>query len=168
MDRQSYSAMPQFNIDQRLERSMFRGIERCAVALLICAGLAQDEGHAQSAVNNRSPPKSTGLLTPSVEATDCDRLAGSPGDPGLPPGVPGVDDKLIDALNAVPACRRALQMNQNEPRFMYQLGRALPKKDQAESDRLYQRAADLGYARAITDIAEDARSISETIRLYRK
>jgi TPR repeat protein len=103
--------------------------------------------------------------------TDCDRLAGSPGDPGLPPGVAGIDGDDIDYERAMVACRKALDTYPNEPRFMYELGRALPVKDDTEASLLFRRAAEAGYARAMTDIADRTRGTKnwlEKVRLYRQ
>jgi TPR repeat protein len=56
--------------------------------------------------------------------TDCDRLASSTYDRDRPDGVPGVLQDKIDAKAAIPACEAALKAAPNDPRIMFQLGRA--------------------------------------------
>src|SRR5262249_19612379 len=57
-------------------------------------------------------------------ATDCDRFAASPYDNDRPPSVPGVAAEKIDPKVAVAACEAALKATPNDPRVMFQLGRA--------------------------------------------
>jgi TPR repeat protein len=75
----------------------------------------------------------------------CDQLAGDPFDPykrGL-----GVPFDNIDAERAVPVCQAAVEAATNEPRFNYQLGRALflqrGKRDEAVA--LIRAAAEKSY-----------------------
>jgi WD40 repeat protein len=86
----------------------------------------------------------------------CDRLAGDPFDPGK--CAPGVPFDAIDAEKAVLACRAAVEEKPNEPRFRYQLGRALDRADErgeaaavlvrskAEQDDIDQLERELGRA----------------------
>jgi TPR repeat protein len=74
------------------------------------------------------------LATADDPGAMCDRLAGDPFDPRK--YVPGVLFDTIDAEKAVLACRAALGAKPNEPRFRYQLGRALDRAlDRADERR---------------------------------
>ena len=86
----------------------------------------------------------------SATISDCDRLAASRFDNNRPVGIAGVDLKEIDTSKAVPACQLALQNNPDDPRTIFQLGRAFDSdvKTSAEAVRLYKLAAEKGYAPA--------------------
>jgi TPR repeat protein len=107
---------------------------------------------------------------------DCDRLAGIPGDLNLPPGLAGVPFEKIDGKQAVAACRLALKANPSQPRFIFQLGRSLQAAgNPSEAAKYYRQAADLGYAAALTSLANlhaDGRGVARddarAVELYRQ
>jgi len=77
----------------------------------------------------------------------CDRLAGNPFDPHK--GAPGVPFNNLDAEKAVPPCRAAREAEPDEPRFTYQLGRALLRTDKPdEAVALIRVAAEKSYPSA--------------------
>ncbi|WP_066650995.1 MULTISPECIES: caspase family protein [Sphingomonas] len=79
---------------------------------------------------------------------ECDRLAGDPGDPGLPVGAKGIrlDSEILPAL-AVPACKAAVAAAPGSIRSSFNLGRALTSAaDYAEAKRLFEQAAATGYS----------------------
>lgn len=83
----------------------------------------------------------------SVSQSDCDRLAGSPYDQQRNSAFAPVDISSIDN-SAVSACRTAYETSGN-PRFAYQLGRALNKAQQAdEAMSAYDLAVQANYAAA--------------------
>ena len=67
-------------------------------------------------------------------ATDCDRLAASPQDPGRPSGIAGVPSDAIDEEKAVPACRQALAAHPGDPRLSMELARALEKSGGSDKE----------------------------------
>ncbi|MEJ1159386.1 caspase family protein [Prosthecomicrobium sp. N25] len=86
-------------------------------------------------------------VTIRATVTDCDRLAGDRLDRQGIAG--GVFPNEIDPQQAVAACRADIARYGEIPRFRLQLGRALFASRDAASARLeFQRAADLGHARA--------------------
>lgn len=92
----------------------------------------------------------------AVAVTDCDRLAASPSDPGRPAGLVGVEFDQIDAVHAIPACRVAVGLRPNNPRLVFELGRALNKiggDANVESAERYRFAADAGNAAAMNNLA---------------
>ena len=103
----------------------------------------------------------------------CDRLAGDPFDPRK--RAPGVLFDAIDAEKAVPACRAAVEAAPDEPRFRYQLGRALNRGGKREeAAALIRAAAEEGYPAAQNDLGhlyENGRGVAkdeaEALRLYR-
>ena len=104
----------------------------------------------------------------------CDRLAGDPFDPHK--GAPGLPFNNIDAEKAVPACRAAVEAAPGEPRFSYQVGRALLRTDKRDEAVALIRAAALKsypaaqqtlgdlYERAIGVAKDDA----QALLLYRQ
>jgi TPR repeat protein len=79
---------------------------------------------------------------------DCDRLAGSPDDPGRV-GL-GVRFEEVEGPTAVVACRAAIESDPDQARLHYQLGRAYDVQDQfAEAYKAYAAAAAKGYAPAL-------------------
>jgi WD40 repeat protein len=83
----------------------------------------------------------------------CDWLAGDPFDPRK--HSPGVLFDAIDADRAVQACRAAVEAAPHEPRFRYQLGRALYRADQRDEAVAFIRgAAEQGYPIAQNDLGE--------------
>jgi TPR repeat protein len=105
-------------------------------------------------------------------AAMCDRLAGNPFDPCKQ--APGVPFDEINAKNAVPACRAAVEAAPDEPRFRYQLARALYRADERdEAAALLRTAADQGYPIAQKDLGQlseagggVAKDAAEALRLY--
>ncbi|MSP20260.1 MAG: sel1 repeat family protein [Alphaproteobacteria bacterium] len=82
---------------------------------------------------------------------NCDALAGNPVDPGRV-GI-GVATASMRPVPAIAACLDALKQFPNEPRFMFQLGRAYRQASQLnEALRWYRAAADKGYAGAINSL----------------
>jgi WD40 repeat protein len=94
--------------------------------------------------------KQTDWIPPAGSFNDCDRLAGFPQDPQKRTwGV--AFDNIKEG--AVAACRAALAKQPDEPRYMYQLARALNKQGEtAEARDLLERAAARGYAAAHNNI----------------
>ncbi|WP_287050700.1 tetratricopeptide repeat protein [Mesorhizobium sp.] len=91
--------------------------------------------------------------TDASSVAECDRLAGHPSDKGLPSRSVPVEFERIDPEIAIPACRAALNQNPNHTRTLFQLGRAVAAaKDYGEARKLYERAAELGYAPALTNL----------------
>jgi TPR repeat protein len=85
-----------------------------------------------------------------VQLSDCDRLAAHPLDPQK--RSTGITLEAIED-DAVTACRAAVASQPNEPRFLYQLARALLKSKHKEAVDLLQRAAEQGYAIAHYSLA---------------
>jgi TPR repeat protein len=82
-----------------------------------------------------------------VPVTDCDRLAAHPQD--VHKVAPGIEFESIDAAHAIAACRDALANFPDEPRFAYELARALDSGGQVLSAmEMYRRLADAGYVQA--------------------
>jgi hypothetical protein len=100
----------------------------------------------------------------------CDRLAGDPFDPHK--GAPGVQFDKIDAEKAVPACRAA----PGEPRFSYQLGRALLRTDKRDDGTALVRVpAEKSYPSAeqvLGNLYENSIGVAkddvQALRLYRR
>jgi hypothetical protein len=89
--------------------------------------------------------------TPPDSATECDRLAANPEDPGRPDDVSGLLGAKIDVTRAAAACAEAMRAQPNVPRFAYQAGRvAMVQKDFAHARELFERAAASNYAAAMT------------------
>jgi tetratricopeptide (TPR) repeat protein len=85
--------------------------------------------------------------------TDCDRLAAMPHDTGNPPDLPGVDFAKIDVKAATAACNDAMARYPDVARYAFEAGRVTTaRKDYAEARRLYDKAADGGYAMAFNNI----------------
>jgi tetratricopeptide (TPR) repeat protein len=79
----------------------------------------------------------------------CDRAATSPTDKNRPFGGPAVFFASIDPQVAIPACQEAAAAEPENPRILFQLGRAYAAAKANESARAYfQKASDLGYPQA--------------------
>ncbi len=106
---------------QRYPRSRFRDEAQ--------ARLAQLQQTRMAALTPPSPQgdQSIGRTTaPDASLAECDRLAAMSFDSTRPPGVAGRDNPtMIDGPAAVPACRRALATDPDNPRLKMQLGIAL-------------------------------------------
>jgi len=72
----------------------------------------------------------------------CDKAAASPFDKDRPVGVTGVALDKVDPKIAVPACEAALKAAPNNPRIMYQLGRAYNAGKAYDSARTQYAKAD--------------------------
>jgi hypothetical protein len=85
----------------------------------------------------------------------CDQLAGDPFDPHK--RGPGVPFDNIDAERAIPACRAAVEVAADKPRFGYQHGRALEyyANKPEEAVALYRSAAENGYPAACDYLGDD-------------
>jgi TPR repeat protein/CHAT domain-containing protein len=80
----------------------------------------------------------------SAEVVECDRLAAIPGDPNIE--VTGVDILKIQHDQAISACERAYQKHPEQPRYAFQLARALlAARRPAEARISAQLAIDAGY-----------------------
>jgi tetratricopeptide (TPR) repeat protein len=85
--------------------------------------------------------------------TDCDRLTAMAHDTGHPPDVPGVVFEKINVKAATSACNDAMAQYPDVARFAFEAGRvATARKDYAEARRLYDKAANAGYAMALNNI----------------
>jgi WD40 repeat protein len=95
------------------------------------------------------------------EAERCDQLAGLPTDPNNKRAV-GIYFPNIRPEEAILACDAALVAQPEEPRFLFQLGRALEKAARfPEAFDKYERAAGHGYVAAYTRMRDPfANSIS--------
>jgi TPR repeat protein/ABC-type uncharacterized transport system substrate-binding protein len=106
----------------------------------------------------------------------CDLAAASPSDTQRPVGTAGVPNSKFDPQVAIAACGAAAAVAPNDPRIMFQLGRAYFATKAYESARVqFSRASDLGYAAAqanlgvfysagLGGLAKDDR---EALRLFR-
>lgn len=82
----------------------------------------------------------------------CDQLAASKYDTTRPSGVPGVDEKDLDIVKALPACTDA-SAGGNDARYTFQLGRVLyAKGNKAEATALYEKAAKAGLSIAMVNL----------------
>jgi hypothetical protein len=84
----------------------------------------------------------------------CDRAAASPTEKNRPFGVPSVFFASIDPKIAIPACQEAAAAEPENPRILFQLGRAYAAAKANEPARAYvQKASDLGYPPAQASLA---------------
>lgn len=82
----------------------------------------------------------------------CDQLAASKYDTTRPPGFPGVDEKDLDIVKALPACTDA-SADGKDARYTFQLGRVLfANGDKAEATALYEKAAKAGLSIAMVNL----------------
>ncbi len=86
-------------------------------------------------------------------ATRCDELAANPFDPDKIEAVQGFKMELINWELAIPACEQAAAQFPQEPRFQYQLGRALQTAGRyTEARTAYLEAAKYDYGHAVNNI----------------
>jgi TPR repeat protein len=86
--------------------------------------------------------------------TDCDRLAASNVDPQRPRSISGVLPEKIDIVPALSACNAAMRQYPEVARFAYQAGRiANLQKDYVVARRLYEKAANMGNAASMNNLA---------------
>ena len=74
---------------------------------------------------------------------ECDILAADPSDPNKPTNVKGVSYLDIDSAKAIKACLKAIKDFPNEPRYKFQLSRAL--KDSGKAFDYLSESANQGY-----------------------
>lgn len=92
-----------------------------------------------------------GRIGPAEMASQCDQMAGSPYDLQRNLSFPPVKMSIIPG-EAVEACRVAFEATKN-PRFSYQLGRALNRNAQAnEAMTAYETAVDSNYPAAMVNV----------------
>lgn len=86
-------------------------------------------------------------LALGAEATDCDRVASHPDDPGR--AAPGVERSAIDLPSALATCEAELKRDPANARTRYQVARLLfYSGDSARAVAEMRSAADAGYAQA--------------------
>ena len=121
---------------------VLRPIRRRRIGLLAAAGAVAGMLLAGPAIADPSP---------AAAITECDRLAADPDDPNREG--PGVALGKIDAPSAIARCGQALAQHPNNPRVMFNLGRANERAGRLdEAARLFKLAADQGYALAQLDL----------------
>lgn len=99
---------------------------------------AQVPAQATTAANSR----------PAVQTHRCDQLAADPDDPTRVTA--GVADEAIKSAQAIAACTEALKTHANEPRFAFQLGRALlAGGKETAAVQSFAAAAQAGHAGAM-------------------
>ena len=107
----------------------------------------------------------------------CDRLASFRFNPARPTDSAGVDFDRNEARKAVSACQAALVAEPDNPRLMFNLGRAQVRTGdgQAEAVALFRKAADAGHAGAMFSLglafargAGVDKDLVESARWYRK
>ena len=78
---------------------------------------------------------------------DCDRLAANPSDQRKPPSIPGVpyDILMNQAKDAIAACTQAVQQSPTEPRYEYQMARAMETEAPEKAFEIHNKLAHLGY-----------------------
>lgn len=87
----------------------------------------------------------------AAQVHDCDRLAAFGPDPQAV--APGVDLGAIDAGAAIWACRAAIEADSEEPRFRYQLGRALlAKSEETQAFEAIKAVAERFYPAALNSL----------------
>lgn len=84
----------------------------------------------------------------------CDQTAASPLDDSRPANIPGVPADKVDPKIAIPACEAAAREAPDDPRILFQLGRAYGAAKAYESAReSYAKADAAGYALATNNLA---------------
>ena len=114
----------------------------------------------ESSKSATAPPPAAAAKTPAPAVAaapaaadpnavhECDRLAGFSGDPHKV--FVGPDFIKIDTARAIPACRQAVSEQPDNPRFLYELGRALRSAKQfTEGIEITEKAARLNYVVAL-------------------
>jgi TPR repeat protein len=112
-------------------RDLLSALASVLIFLLVRPGLAQNQD------------------TTAALVLACDRAAASPTDKDRPVGLAGVPSVRLDSQNAIAACEAAAAAAPDNPRIIFQLGRAHAAAKADESARAYfSKASDLGYAAA--------------------
>ena len=85
---------------------------------------------------------------------DCDRLAANPSDRGKPPSVPGVpyDSLMNQAKQAIEACDLAAKQNPAEPRYEYQMARAMEAQVPERAVEIHKKLAGQKYPAAFDNL----------------
>jgi hypothetical protein len=101
--------------------------------------------------------KESTALAPTDSASaqgDCDRLAANPSDQRKPPSIPGVpyDILMIQAKGAIAACTLAVQQSPTEPRYEYQMARAMETEAPEKAFEIHNKLAHLGYPAAYDNL----------------
>jgi TPR repeat protein len=130
---------------------------------LVCAGTVFSLG-ALTVAPNASEPVQTVLAAQMQDA--CDRMAGSPYDQNRNPAFSPVGIGEIDP-QAVTACAMAFQATSN-PRYAFQLGRALNKTEQAdEAMTAYETAVNADYPAAKVNLGMLLGRLGDTAAEFR-
>ncbi len=96
------------------------------------------------------PPDRNAVRTGKPPVHPCDVIAGSASDPERV--TPGVTMGALNGAEGVDACRAALALYPDTPRFEFQLARSLQKSGaNAESAALYRSLVERGYFAALTN-----------------
>jgi hypothetical protein len=83
----------------------------------------------------------------------CDLAAALPGDRSLPMDIAGVPLDKVDAKLAIPACQAAVMAAPENPRLLFQMGRAFGSSKNYDKARgFFEKAAGLGHAPAQTSL----------------
>lgn len=119
-------------------------------------------------------PSNGGPVAATADIDDCDRLAASPFDPHST--VDGISLEKIDTAHAIPACATAVRTNPQNPRFLFEYGRALDAaKRYQEAMQWYRKSSERGESRALCGLATlylnghgVTQDYAETIKWYRE
>jgi len=140
-------------------RDLLSALTSVLIFLLVRPGLAQNQD------------------TTAAMVLVCDRAAASPSDTNRPVGVAGVPSGRLDSQIAIAACEAAAATAApDNPRIIYQLGRAYAAAKADDSARAYfSKASDLGYAAAQASLGAFyasgrgglARNDDEALRLFK-
>ncbi len=149
-----------YNIGSYMQISGARGTDQWSGLCLDVANLMAFNGY-----NRR-------FYCPSAESVfhnkfSCNELANDPMDAQWPDGGNGIEFDEINITQALPACEAAAGMAPIQPHYVYLYGRVLDAaKRYGEAYRQYSRAAENGYAAAMTDIGEmymDAKGVPKSV-----
>jgi len=152
----------------------FAPLARIRLDRLKQAGGAPKSELAAPASPSSSEPDEKQSASQSPPVHDCDRLAANTFDPDKV--TEGIAWKDFVPDSAIKACRSALEKYPDEPRFQYQLGRALTKAESyTEALALHRKAAEKGYAAAMNTLGSGYRKgqgvgqdNTEAVKWYRR
>jgi TPR repeat protein/ABC-type uncharacterized transport system substrate-binding protein len=139
-------------------RDLLSALASVLIFLLVRPGLAQNQD------------------TTAALILACDQAAASPSDTNRPVSVAGVPSGRLDSQIAIAACEAAAAAAPDNPRIMFQLGRAHAAVKADDSARAYfSKASDLGYAAAQASLGDFyasgrgglARNDDEALRLFK-
>ena len=125
-----------------------RSVQRILAAIAVATGLAAS-GCSRQPSEAAAQAKPADTTSDGVSVMDlveeCDVLAAHPDDPQRM--AEGVDDDKIVPRLAVLACEDAMKRQPDDPRFVFQLGRALlARGDKEKALTLFQESARKNYA----------------------